>query len=215
MLAYIEEMVNHFPFGIIMVNAQSKIEYVNKIGSRYLNKSPQQINHQSIQEILPFSNIVKVIKTGVASMSVSEMENSCKLFLYETPLESDQFVRAGMVLMLKPYQVNRLADHSEEVNDLKQELESIMNLIGELVTITDGTGKILRVNASCEKVMGVKEWEFVGQPASVLEERGVIDCSSTKKVLEQGRPVTVVQTTKSGRRLVVTGSPIYNEELFL
>lgn len=205
-------LLSNLPFGVIVVNSQSKIEFISEWCSEILGKPHEQIIHQFIQDILPFSHITKVIKTGEPSMSFTETIECKKLFLWETVIKSKNGPATGMILLFNPDQVDQIADHSEKVIDLKQEMEAIMNLIGELVTITDGDGKILRVNASCEKVMGVKEWEFVGQPASLLEERGVIDNSSTKKVLEQGRFVRVVQTTKSGRRLVVSGFPIYNEQ---
>jgi PAS domain S-box-containing protein len=101
---------------------------------------------------------------------------------------------------------------SAKVLDLKQELESIMNLSGEMVTITDSEGIVLRVNNTCEKILGVKESDLIGKSTIHLQNNGVIDSSSTQQVLMKKQKITHYQTTKSGRRLLVEGHPIYQND---
>lgn len=60
--------------------------------------------------------------------------------------------------------------------------------------------------------MGVSKKDFIGKPMELLEKVKIVSHSSTKQVIKEGRKVTMTQTTKSGRRLLVTGHPIFNEE---
>jgi PAS domain S-box-containing protein len=207
----LNEIYDHLPFGVIVTNTQGNILNINDKASELLKTQEKQLMNQPISSILLKSNIVKAIKTGEPEISTVTNEANQTFLLIEKPIQGNALNKMGLILIYDSTYVDQLAFHSENVSELKQELDLIINLIGELVTITDGNGKILRVNAACERVMGVTEREFVGKPANVLEQQRIIDFSSTKQVIEQGRKVTVVQTTKSGRRLMVSGFPIYNE----
>jgi PAS domain S-box-containing protein len=207
----LNEIYDHLPFGVIVTNTQGNILNINDKASELLKTQEKQLMNQPISSILLKSNIVKAIKTGEPEISTVTNEANKTFLLIEKPIQGNALNKMGLILIYDSTYVDELAFHSENVSELKQELDLIINLIGELVTITDGNGKILRVNAACERVMGVTEREFVGKPANVLEQQRIIDFSSTKQVIEQGRKVTVVQTTKSGRRLMVSGFPIYNE----
>ncbi|WP_134698765.1 sigma-54-dependent Fis family transcriptional regulator [Ammoniphilus sp. YIM 78166] len=210
-MAVDQDMLRSLPFGVMKVDIKGRIKCGNPIVSSFFRIPLNEVLTQPIQRFLPSTHIIKVMKTNQMNVMLTETEWGDKALLLELPLQLEDGVMEGLILLIGQEMFERMISHSDHVADLKQELEAIMNLIGELVTITDGKGQVLRVNAACEKVMGVKEWDFVGQPASVLEDRMIVDQSSTKKVLKEQRPVTVVQTTKSGRRLIVNGYPIYNE----
>jgi PAS domain S-box-containing protein len=203
--------MDFLPFGMIVTNALGQITFSNQIARQILGRSPGQMEGEFIHSLFASTAIIKAIKTNTPSVSRDRSEAGTPLILVEIPFELANDSKAGLILLYENQILNQLAEESEQFAELKQELEAIMNLSGELVTITDKDGTILRVNASCEKVMGVKERDFVGRPVDVMEKEGVVDLSSTKRVIKEGRKITVAQTTKSGRRLVVSGYPIYNE----
>ncbi len=92
-----------------------------------------------------------------------------------------------------------------------EELKMILDQTFDQITIADGNGRFLMVSKNCEEVFGVPSESFLGITARELEERGIFSNSSTVKVLQSNKTETVVQTTLSGRRLVVTGIPMHDE----
>lgn len=60
--------------------------------------------------------------------------------------------------------------------------------------------------------MGKKENELIGRNVIDLEKEGIYTPSITRLVLEQKKKVSAIQTTKEGRRLMVVGTPIKNEQ---
>lgn len=207
-----EDMLHCLPFGVLLTDMQGIVTFSNRAAQTLLNLPTGRIEGGPIHSLFPSTALIKALKTDMPNRTVAKTESGVPLLLVELPLSLASESRMGLVL-LYPHQIlNELAEQSPKFIELRQELEAIMNLIGELVTITDKNGTILRVNAACEKVMGVKERDFVGRPVDVMERQGVVDSSSTKRVISEGRKITVTQTTKSGRRLVVSGYPIYTEE---
>ncbi|MBZ5202027.1 sigma 54-interacting transcriptional regulator [Planomicrobium chinense] len=94
---------------------------------------------------------------------------------------------------------------------IEDELKSILDSTGELVTIVNNQGVVERVSSNCKQIMGIEAADFVGNSIFELERTGVVSLSSTKRVLETHREVTVTQVTKGGRRLYVNGFPLFND----
>ncbi|RSK43684.1 sigma-54 interaction domain-containing protein, partial [Bacillus canaveralius] len=199
------EIGENLPFGLLLVNDKGKIVFINHFCTTVL-----KINHASnkpIQNVLPGSSIMKVIKEGEFAFNTYEAEELH--YLIEIPIKHGKL---GLVLFFPNDVYQSFLNKSPKIIELKQELEAIMNLSGELVTITDAEGIVMRVNNACEQIMGVKEHDFIGKSALLLEKNGVINVSSTKTVLEQKRKITMHQVTKSGRRLLVQAHPIFNDD---
>jgi PAS domain S-box-containing protein len=78
--------------------------------------------------------------------------------------------------------------------------------------VTDGEGKTLRVNSACERFYGIPAEELIGKHVSDLEREGVFSPSITPLVLKLREPITLVQTTKNGRRIVATANPIFDAD---
>ncbi|GGI17903.1 sigma-54 interaction domain-containing protein [Gottfriedia solisilvae] len=200
-----QEFCKHLPFGLLIVNYKGEIIYKSQICENLLNNSDPNIKH--IQDILPDSSIIKVIKEGKFDISPYKLKE--EMYLIQIALEPGKL---GGILFIPEGVIQDIINASPRVLELKHELESIMNLSGELVTISDSNGIILRVNNACEQIVGVKEHDLIGKSVYEMEKSGVITSSSTKYVLEKKQKVTMKQTTKSGRRLMVDGYPIFNND---
>lgn len=79
------------------------------------------------------------------------------------------------------------------------------------VTLTDGKGVILRVSDSYEQHYSVKKEDILGKTVYEMEKSGVFNPSVTARVLKEQRKVTLLQTTKSGNRVLTTGVPVPDE----
>jgi PAS domain S-box-containing protein len=201
----LKDLGENIPIGLLLVDFKGEIHYANPLCERTLNlKKPY---NKPIQDVLPGSNIIKVIKEGGFEITNYTLKN--ELCIMCSSLISGEL--GGMVLLDKKVYENFI-HNSPKLIEIKQELEAIMNLSGELVTISDAEGMVLRVNNACEQILGVKEADFIGKSASVLEKKGVIDHSSTQHVIKNKRKITMNQMTKSGRRLMVEGYPIFNPD---
>jgi len=98
--------------------------------------------------------------------------------------------------------------HYKEVND---ELDVIINSSFDGLWICDNQARVLRVNPASQKMSGVTEADVIGRPMQELIDEGLFDQSATLAVLEKETAVTLNQRLKDGRRILVTGNPIYDE----
>lgn len=95
--------------------------------------------------------------------------------------------------------------------NLIRELEAIINSSYDGIFITDGLGKVLRLNTAYERITGIRSAEVIGKTMQQLVQERYYDQSVTLLVLKEKKCVTINQTVKGSRRILVTGNPIFDE----
>src|SRR5699024_2979743 len=79
------------------------------------------------------------------------------------------------------------------------------------IYIANGDGVTLRVSEAAKKIWGLSPEELEGQSVYKLEKEGVFHPSVIRLVLEADKKVSAIQTTKTGKRLIILGIPIKDE----
>ena len=95
-------------------------------------------------------------------------------------------------------------------NDTERELEVVLSSASEGIWICDEQARVLRMNPASEWLNNVRATEVLGRTMHDLLAEGYLDRSVTLEVLESGSRIEMSQTTRDGRRLAVTGVPVYD-----
>ncbi len=102
-----------------------------------------------------------------------------------------------------------------ELNRLRmanKELEAIFNSSYDELFVTDGSGITLRASAACERHYNMRPEDLEGRDVRELEARGIFTPSATLRVLQGRKRVTLMQETVTGRKLMVTANPVFDEK---
>jgi PAS domain S-box-containing protein len=97
-------------------------------------------------------------------------------------------------------------------NKLAKDLEAIIENTYDGLYITDGAANTLMVNQAYERIAGIKRAEVLGKNMTDLVTSGVIDRSVSMEVIEKRKPVTIMQELRNGKKVLVTGSPVFDED---
>lgn len=79
------------------------------------------------------------------------------------------------------------------------------------IYITDGNANTIMINKSYENISGLNRRRMLGRNMRELVRDGVISRSGTLAALEQGTSVTLEQSFETGKRAVITSTPIFNQ----
>lgn len=93
----------------------------------------------------------------------------------------------------------------------REYLESILEASYDGIYITDGSAVTIMVNRSYEAISGLRRQELIGQSMGELVESRTISQSGTLAALERREPVTLEQVFKTGKRAVITSTPIFDQ----
>lgn len=86
--------------------------------------------------------------------------------------------------------------------------EELLNALHDGVYITDGQGKTLKVNQAYERLTGLSGAELLGRQMQELVKSGLISQSASLRVLQDGKPTSVMQSLSQGKKLLVSATPI-------
>ncbi len=94
---------------------------------------------------------------------------------------------------------------------IARDLQAIIENTYDGLYITDGEANTLMINHAYERITGIKREEVLGKNMRELVASGVIDRSVSLEVIEKKRPVTIMQELRSGKKVLVTGSPVFDK----
>jgi len=103
----------------------------------------------------------------------------------------------------------------KDLNDLKTRLylyEKILTNSCDEVYVTDGDGITIFANPVSENNYGIPVDQLIGKSVWELEQRGIYFPAVTPMVLEKKRSITIDQETATGKKLMITATPIFNDQ---
>ena len=80
------------------------------------------------------------------------------------------------------------------------------------IYITDGSAITLTLNKSYETISGLRKEEMVGRSMTELVESRVVSASGTLLALERRESVTMEQQFKTGKRAIITSTPVFDAQ---
>lgn len=80
------------------------------------------------------------------------------------------------------------------------------------IFITDGNGIVLDVSPSCYSLYGTGSDEIIGHSVFDLEEKGILTPSVTALAIKANKIESRIQETRTGKKIIVTAYPLFDEE---
>ncbi|MBU3180019.1 sigma 54-interacting transcriptional regulator [Clostridium psychrophilum] len=92
------------------------------------------------------------------------------------------------------------------------ELDAIIEASFDGIYITDGKANTLRINKSYENITGLQRKNMINRNMYELEKEGYISKSSTLMVLKTRKSNTIEQEFNTGKKVLVSSNPIFDEK---
>lgn len=104
-----------------------------------------------------------------------------------------------------------------ELMDLKnirimmKQMNAIFEATYDYLFVTDAEGKVTKVSPSYYRITGIKPEDVLGKTMYELVALGFYDRSCSIEVIETLKQITFIQKIKTGRTVLVTGNPVFDE----
>lgn len=107
--------------------------------------------------------------------------------------------------VMKDYKKNAYTMRGE---DFEAVFDAIMHNSKDGIFVTDHEGTVLMVNRATEKMVDFDVSKILGRNTREIVAAGYYDKSVALEVLEKKQPVSMIQVTRSGKRILASGIPI-------
>ena len=98
------------------------------------------------------------------------------------------------------------------VEETLRRLSAIIGHSFDGIYITDGQANTIMINSAYEQITGLNKDEVVGRNMKELVQEGIISASGSVRAIEEKRVITLSQKFKTGKRAMITSTPIYDED---
>ncbi|MHB1652852.1 MAG: sigma 54-interacting transcriptional regulator [Desulfitobacteriaceae bacterium] len=205
-------LLNFSHNGIVIVDKAGCIISFNNDASRIAGVSPQAALGLPINELIPYTGLLRVLESGKAEYGQEMKIGAFTVIADRHPIFQGEEPVGAIGIFQDVSETQVLIGELRQVKGYYQELDAIVNSFYDGVYISDGQGNGLRVNSAYERITGVRAHELLGKNMREVVEQGIVSDSVTLKVIEQKKPVTITQKIKTGVEVLVTGNPVFNED---
>jgi len=87
----------------------------------------------------------------------------------------------------------------------------ILNYSTDGILLTDSTGLVIAINKRFSKLFQISASEVLGSNVLELSKQGAWSPNLFQRVVQKKKTLSVIQTTRSGRSILATGTPIFDD----
>jgi len=99
-----------------------------------------------------------------------------------------------------------------DIKSANEKLTAIIENSYDGIYITDGNANTIMINKNYEIITGLDRKELLGKNMRDLVDNKIISQSGTLVVIEKKKAVTLYQEFKTGRKALITSSPVFDDE---
>ncbi len=172
---------------------------------------PPRSNGRLFSEICPAPEIAELFQEEVAAENKT-IKWDDKVFLYHALRSKGKIFKGQIVIMTEITELENMRAKLAEAQALKDELDTIIQASFDYIFVTDGQGNVLRINDSYTRITGLNREEVLGRNIYDLVKQGYYDRAASIEVIESQKSTTFTQTISTGKMVLVTGNPVFDEK---
>src|SRR5690625_4827744 len=207
--ALLDTAIDSLRIGFIMTDKDGIIRYINHKGAILLHVTKEDLIGQSLFDSVPALKS-KFLSDKAHFFNEVNYANSKLFFNYSPHYSNNERVGASFLFNEEKY-YEVFLKKLDSYKNLNRDLKAIFDISYDVIYVSDQHGVTLQVSSACETLWGEKEEDLIGKSVYELEQMGIYNPSITRIVLEKKETVSLIQSTRTGRRLMVVGTPIKDE----
>jgi len=207
-------ILTSIPMGIFVVNREKKIVNCNESGLKMIKSTPEKVMNVPAELIFNGEHINNVFTKGKTILNQLQITNEMGVLVDYSPIPNfDQSIEGMVIIVQDLPMVEDMAMEIEYIKDLNKDLHAILSSIYDEILVVNHKGELIRYSETViNDFWGSNLKDLLGKNLLDLEKKGLFSPSVTRLVLEKQKKVSVVQETKSGRKILAVGNPVFNED---
>lgn len=202
--------LNASPNAIVVTDRSSKAILSNEKAQDSLEIFTGTLLQTTLQELTRSS--AAVLKNNIAMGDIEIRRNNQKFMTRISPIIWNGFTLGLLYVFENITALEKVSQKMRSYQELSMELDTIINSSHDGILICDGQGKVIQINSASENLSGIKRENVIGLAMQELVDKRVVARSVSLKVLNSQKKETIVQDTKSGNKLLLTGTPVFDKD---
>lgn len=207
----LQEIFESMYNSVIVIDREGVIILLNKAAADILNVKKEEAIGQKVCKMIPTTGLLEVLKTGKQELNRKMMMGNRVVIANRSPIIKDNVIIGAIGVFQDISDFEALSHELNTVKEINCNLDAVIESVDDGIVVGDSSGIILRANNAYQRMTGITEKEFVGKHVHLLLKQGYMNKSVTEMVVERKSRVNVVDI-RNGKELLMTGTPLFNEE---
>jgi PAS domain S-box-containing protein len=211
-LATARSFLDALPDSVVITVPSGHMIYANPSACRLLGRHVDALVGLHAEVVLgpKWKKLSEVLSSGrpQPKINIRIEEKLCRATAF--PLRLNGQINAVLSFFEGAFAYDKLSPELESYKQTARTLDAIMECLYDGLWITDSQGNVLKMNKGVQRIKGCTPEECLGKNVRELVAAGYIDQSVTQLVLERKTTVTIVQKTRTNKKVLATGTPIFD-----
>ncbi len=211
-LAAARNLLDILPDGVTLIIPSGQVAYANASAARLLNIPLTDLEgrHAEVIDEAGWADVTRVFEDGVPQIGARTVIRNKLYIASRLPVRIEGTVAAVVSFFQGVFSYDKVALELDSYKQMADLLEAIMESSYDGLWITDRHGNVVKLNKAAERITGCVAEEVIGRNVADLVAEKYFSNSVSLEVLKLKTTVTMVQTTKANKKILATGSPIFN-----
>lgn len=196
---------------IIASDSKGGINFVNRAAEEVLGLSEKMLFGRRLNEFISEVNLLEIINTGVVPPLKKAIVKGQPYFIRSYPIEIGGFFIGAVAIFQDIEDLENIVNELETVKELNEDLDAIIESSSDGIFVCDGEANVLRINRAYDEITELDTSNFYGKNMADLVNEGFFSQSVTLIVLEKKESMSIIQKTSTGKSLLATGCPVFDE----
>lgn len=206
-------LLHSIPMGIFVLDKEKRIIHCNEAGLKMIKSTAEKVLNAPGGNIFSPQHINNVFAAGKTILNHLEITNEMGVLVDYCPILNDDEVEGIVIVVQDLPMVEEMALEIESIKDLNRDLNAILSSIYDEILVVNAKGELIRYSENIIRdFWNVDLKDLIGRNILELEDQGLFTPSVTRLVLEKRKKVSLVQETRSGRKILAVGNPVFNEK---
>ncbi|KAF2961820.1 sigma 54-interacting transcriptional regulator [Fervidobacterium sp. 2310opik-2] len=153
--------------GIILVDKDAKVVYVNNNACKLLGLSPDIIG-RPVDEVVNNTRLHIVVRNGIPEIDQVQYTGNAIIITSRIPLRDENGNILGAVAVFRDItSIRKLAEEITNLKEIEAQLKAIIESTNDAISVADENGIVRLVNKAYTRITGFSPEEVIGKPATV------------------------------------------------
>lgn len=198
--------------GMILIDRNGAVKACSEAALEILGLERDSLIDAPASRVLPELKLEEILQEGYVQRHESLAFRGSPILCNKIPLLQEDTVFGAAVIFQRAGDYQRIVDELDVARAVTKKLDVIIESCFDGIYITDGHANTLMANKAYETITGLKREELIGHNMHELVDTKTISQSATLLVLADKAARTIEQEFKTGKKALVTSTPILDAD---
>ncbi|HSM74232.1 MAG TPA: sigma 54-interacting transcriptional regulator [Desulfobacterales bacterium] len=203
-------LLNATRHAVFVVEPGGTVVISNRAVQDKLGLFPGTLVSTTLPDFWP--EITRCLSTQRDRRGIPMSHNAAALLAEISPMRWKSGVIGALCILEDVTNLKEVTRQMVAYQELNRELDAIIDSSHDGLWICDGNAQVVRINPASARINQVRAEEVVGRNMRDLVAEGFVNQSVTLRVLETRQQVNLLQQTRQGRKLMLTGNPVFDQD---